>query len=106
MVRWLTAGESHGPCLTAILEGLPAGLKLDEEAINRDLARRQQGYGRGGSYYGYGEPGYYQMNDAQYYGGQPYYGGGYYEQPYYGAPYQGTYYQRSPYGPYYGGRGY
>lgn len=65
-----------------------------------------QGYGGGGSYYGYGEPGYYQMNDAQYYGGQPYYGGGYYEQPYYGAPYQGTYYQRSPYGPYYGGRGY
>lgn len=48
MLRFMTAGESHGPCLTAILEGLPAGLKLDLEAINRDLARRQQGYGRGG----------------------------------------------------------
>ncbi|SDG45072.1 chorismate synthase [Selenomonas sp. WCT3] len=48
MLRFMTAGESHGPCLTAILEGLPAGLKLDVEAINRDLARRQQGYGRGG----------------------------------------------------------
>ena len=47
-LRFLTAGESHGPCLTAILEGLPAGLVLDIEAINRDLARRQQGYGRGG----------------------------------------------------------
>ncbi|MCI6752170.1 MAG: chorismate synthase [Selenomonas bovis] len=47
-LRFLTAGESHGPCLTAILEGLPAGLALDIEAINRDLARRQQGYGRGG----------------------------------------------------------
>ncbi|TYZ27632.1 chorismate synthase [Selenomonas caprae] len=48
MLRFMTAGESHGPCLTAILEGLPAGLKIDLEAINRDLARRQQGYGRGG----------------------------------------------------------
>ncbi|MDY2684594.1 MAG: chorismate synthase [Selenomonadaceae bacterium] len=48
MLRFMTAGESHGPCLTAILEGLPAGLKLDEAAINRDLARRQEGYGRGG----------------------------------------------------------
>ena len=47
-LRFLTAGESHGPCLTAILEGLPAGLRLDPEAINRELARRQQGYGRGG----------------------------------------------------------
>ena len=46
--RFLTAGESHGPALTAILEGIPAGLRLDLEAINRDLARRQQGYGRGG----------------------------------------------------------
>ncbi len=46
--RFLTAGESHGPQLTAILEGLPAGLRLDLERINRDLARRQQGYGRGG----------------------------------------------------------
>lgn len=46
--RFLTAGESHGPALTAILEGIPAGLRLDPEKINRDLARRQQGYGRGG----------------------------------------------------------
>lgn len=46
--RFLTSGESHGQCLTAIVEGIPAGLKIDIEAINRDLARRQQGYGRGG----------------------------------------------------------
>jgi chorismate synthase len=48
MLRFLTAGESHGPCLTAIVEGLPAGLMVDVEAINRDLTRRQDGYGRGG----------------------------------------------------------
>lgn len=48
LLRFMTAGESHGPALTAIIEGLPAGLKLDEDAINKDLARRQQGYGRGG----------------------------------------------------------
>ena len=48
MLRYLTAGESHGPQLTAILEGLPAGLRIAEEAINRELARRQCGYGRGG----------------------------------------------------------
>ena len=47
-LRFLTAGESHGQCLTAIVEGIPAGLQVDIEAINRDLARRQQGYGRGG----------------------------------------------------------
>ena len=47
MLRFLTAGESHGPCLLAIIEGLPAGLRLDEEAINRELRRRQSGYGRG-----------------------------------------------------------
>ncbi len=47
MLRFLTAGESHGPCLTAIVEGLPAGLAVDVELINRDLARRQGGYGRG-----------------------------------------------------------
>ena len=47
-MRFLTAGESHGPCLTAIVEGLPSGLTVDVEAINRDLARRQGGYGRGG----------------------------------------------------------
>ena len=44
----ITAGESHGPGLTCIIEGLPAGLMLDRDAINRDLARRQLGHGRGG----------------------------------------------------------
>lgn len=48
MIKFITAGESHGPCLTAILEGFPAGLQIDIDAINRELARRQQGYGRGG----------------------------------------------------------
>ncbi|MCL5275293.1 MAG: chorismate synthase [Chloroflexi bacterium] len=48
MLRYLTAGESHGPSLTAILEGMPAGLALSSEQIDRDLARRQQGYGSGG----------------------------------------------------------
>jgi chorismate synthase len=48
MLRYLTAGESHGKGLIAILEGMPAGLKLDERAINKQLKRRQQGYGRGG----------------------------------------------------------
>ena len=47
-LRFMTAGESHGPRLTAILEGLPAGLRLEKETIDRELARRQQGYGRGG----------------------------------------------------------
>ena len=46
--RFLTAGESHGKCLTAIIEGLPAGLEIDLEFINSELKRRQQGYGRGG----------------------------------------------------------
>lgn len=48
VLRWLTAGESHGPMLVATLEGLPAGLAVDEELLARDLARRQRGYGRGG----------------------------------------------------------
>lgn len=48
MLRYLTAGESHGPQLTAIIEGLPSGLELSADLINVDLARRQQGYGRGG----------------------------------------------------------
>jgi chorismate synthase len=43
-----TAGESHGPALTCIIEGLPAGLELDRDSLNRDLARRQLGHGRGG----------------------------------------------------------
>lgn len=46
-LRFLTAGESHGPALTAILEGLPAGLPLDAAVIDRELSRRQQGYGAG-----------------------------------------------------------
>lgn len=48
MLRYLTAGESHGPQLTAIIEGVPANLEITEKAINADLARRQWGYGRGG----------------------------------------------------------
>lgn len=47
-LRYFTAGESHGQCLIGVIEGLPAGIKLDEDTINRDLARRQKGYGRGG----------------------------------------------------------
>jgi len=46
-LRFLTSGESHGPALVVILEGLPAGLPLTPEMINRELARRQQGYGAG-----------------------------------------------------------
>ena len=48
MLRYLTAGESHGIALTAIIEGMPAGLDLTAEYINTQLSRRQQGYGRGG----------------------------------------------------------
>src|SRR5260370_23931649 len=47
-LRLMTAGESHGPALVAILEGLPHGLVVDEAAVNADLKRRQGGYGRGG----------------------------------------------------------
>src|SRR5947209_10195191 len=47
-LRMTTAGESHGPGLTCILEGLPAGLELDRDGLNRDLHRRQLGHGRGG----------------------------------------------------------
>lgn len=47
MLRWLTAGESHGPSLTAILEGLPAGVEVSREAVSGALARRRLGYGRG-----------------------------------------------------------
>jgi chorismate synthase len=47
-LRFLTAGESHGPSLTTILDGLPAGLPLSPDIINKELARRQQGYGSGG----------------------------------------------------------
>lgn len=47
MLRFLTSGESHGPALAAILDGVPAGLPIDIAAVNAELARRQQGYGRG-----------------------------------------------------------
>lgn len=47
MLRYLTAGESHGRALIAILEGMPAGLKIDVDSINAELKRRQQGFGRG-----------------------------------------------------------
>ena len=48
MIRYLTAGESHGPGLACILEGMPANLKIDLDKINHELYRRQQGHGRGG----------------------------------------------------------
>src|SRR5579863_4120767 len=48
MFRFETAGESHGECLVATLTGLPAGIPISSEAVNRELWRRQQGYGRGG----------------------------------------------------------
>jgi chorismate synthase len=48
MLRFSTAGESHGEALIALVQGLPAGLEVDQEFINRELWRRQQGYGRGG----------------------------------------------------------
>jgi chorismate synthase len=48
MLRFLTAGESHGPSLTGILEGMPAGLNVDTQLIDLDLVRRQGGYGRSG----------------------------------------------------------
>src|SRR3954466_4718673 len=47
-LRFTTAGESHGPGLTCIVEGLPAGLRLEPDDLDRDLARRQLGHGRGG----------------------------------------------------------
>ena len=47
MLRFTTAGESHGPALISILEGAPAGMPLLAADVNADLARRQQGYGRG-----------------------------------------------------------
>src|SRR5437588_7998908 len=47
MLRFLTAGESHGKALVTIIEGVPAGLAIDFDAITRELRRRQTGYGRG-----------------------------------------------------------
>ena len=48
MIRYFTAGESHGPALTTIIEGIPAGVPVTQQAIDTQLQRRQQGYGRGG----------------------------------------------------------
>src|ERR1700723_4319919 len=48
MLRYFTAGESHGEALVAFLSGMPAGLKVDQDFLDRELWRRQQGYGRGG----------------------------------------------------------
>src|SRR4051812_43040406 len=47
MLRWLTAGESHGPALVAILEGLPAGVRTSTKEVAAELGRRRLGYGRG-----------------------------------------------------------
>ena len=47
-IRFVTSGESHGKCLNAIIEGIPAGYELDFDFINSKLALRQKGYGRGG----------------------------------------------------------
>ncbi|HHX77270.1 MAG TPA: chorismate synthase, partial [Firmicutes bacterium] len=47
-LRYLSGGESHGPCLTGVIDGLPANLEIDIGFINNQLSRRQQGYGRGG----------------------------------------------------------
>ena len=47
MLRWITAGESHGPALVAVLDGLPSGVRVTTEELRRDLARRRLGYGRG-----------------------------------------------------------
>src|ERR1700727_2859778 len=48
MLRYFTSGESHGEALVAFLSGVPAGLKVDQASVDRELWRRQQGYGRGG----------------------------------------------------------
>ncbi|MGB7266897.1 MAG: chorismate synthase, partial [Terracidiphilus sp.] len=48
MIRFSTAGESHGEALIALVSGMPAGVPVDLEFVNRELWRRQQGYGRGG----------------------------------------------------------
>ena len=47
-MRFLDAGESHGKVLAGIIDGLPAGLKIDKDFVNNELKRRQSGYGRGG----------------------------------------------------------
>ena len=50
MIRFLSAGESHGPALVVILEGIPRGLTVPQQEIDRELGRRQQGYGRSKRY--------------------------------------------------------
>ncbi|MGH8861089.1 MAG: chorismate synthase, partial [Jatrophihabitantaceae bacterium] len=47
MLRWITAGESHGPALVAVVDGLPSGIEVTTSVVARDLARRRLGYGRG-----------------------------------------------------------
>jgi chorismate synthase len=47
MLRWITAGESHGPELIGVLEGFPAGVSVDKQSIIDEMARRRLGYGRG-----------------------------------------------------------
>ncbi|MBX9689280.1 MAG: chorismate synthase, partial [Candidatus Obscuribacterales bacterium] len=47
MLRFLTSGESHGPALVAVLDGFPAGVRIDVNLLNKELQLRQQGYGRG-----------------------------------------------------------
>ncbi|MGB8963407.1 MAG: chorismate synthase, partial [Pseudonocardiaceae bacterium] len=47
MLRWITAGESHGPALVAVLEGMVAGVEVNSKDIQGELARRRLGYGRG-----------------------------------------------------------
>ena len=48
MIRYITSGESHGKCLTSIIEGIPANVSIDIDEINKELKKRQSGYGRGG----------------------------------------------------------
>src|SRR5919201_535848 len=48
MLRYFTTGESHGEALVAVLSGMPAGLRIDQQFLDHELWRRQQGYGRGG----------------------------------------------------------
>lgn len=48
MLRYFTAGETHGKCLTVIIEGMPSGVEISLDEINEQLAKRQHGYGRGG----------------------------------------------------------
>ena len=62
MLRWLTAGESHGPALVAVLEGLPAGVQVTSDDVAAALARRRLGFGRGGRMA-------FERDDAEFLGG-------------------------------------